>query len=117
MTGIGDRSQLPYAAFCQPDEICKVLDEAIEKKWGISTPKHAGIPYYLAHASRAYGLIDKEAYTDLPTSVVFKKPDGKRTALVYNLSDNPRSVTVYVRGEEVLKGNLPAKMLMAVPIH
>jgi len=37
--------------------------------------------------------------------------------LVYNLSNNPRSVTVYVRGEEVLKGNLPAKMLMAVPIH
>ena len=115
----GDWGQVTaaYAAFCQPDEICKVLDEAIEKKWGISTPKHAGIPYYLAHASRAYGLIDKEAYTDLPTSVVFKKPDGKRTALVYNLSNNPRSVTVYVRGEEVLKGNLPAKMLMAVPLR
>jgi len=115
----GDWGQVTaaYAAFCQPDEICKVLDEAIEKKWGVSTPKHAGIPYYLAHASRAYGLIDKEAYTDLPTSVVFKKADGKRTALVYNLSNTPRSVRVYVRGKEVLKGNLPAKMLMAVPIH
>jgi endoglucanase Acf2 len=114
----GDWGQVTaaYAAFCQPDEMCKVLDEAIEKKWGISTPKHAGIPYYLAHASRAYGLIDKEAYTDLPTSVVFKKPNGKRTALVYNLLNTPRSVRVYVRGKEVLKGSLPAKVLMAVPV-
>lgn len=114
----GDWGQVAaaYAAFCQPDEICKVLDEAIDKKWSIASPKHAGIPYYLAHASRAYGLIDKDSYTDLPTSVVFKKSDGKRTALVYNLSNAPRSVRVYVKGKEVLKGSLPANVLMAVPV-
>jgi hypothetical protein len=104
-----------YAAFCQPDEICKVLDQAIEKKWAIASPKHAGIPYYLAHASRAYGLIDKESYTDLPTSVVFKK-NGQRTALIYNLSNSDRPVRIYVQGNEVLKGNLPAKILIAVPL-
>ena len=92
------------------------MDEAIDKKWSIASPKHAGIPYYLAHASRAYGLIDKDSYTDLPTSVVFKKSDGKRTALVYNLSNAPRSVRVYVKDKEVLKGSLPANVLMAVPV-
>jgi hypothetical protein len=61
-------------------------------------------------------LVDKDSYTDLPTSVVFKKSDGKRTALVYNLSNAPRSVRVYVKGEEVLKGSLPANVLMAVPV-
>ena len=66
-------------------------------------PKHAGIPYYLAHASRAYGLIDKESYTDLPTSVVFKQSDGQRTALVYNLSNFERPVRIYTRGKQVLK--------------
>ena len=114
----GDWGQVSaaYAAFCQPEEICRVLDDAIEKKWKIASHKHAGIPYYLAHASRAYGLIDKEAYTDLPTSVVFKKPDGKRTALVYNLSSQPHAVRVYVKGQKVLEGSLPAKILMAVPL-
>jgi hypothetical protein len=114
----GDWGQVSaaYAAFCQPDEICKVLDQAIEKKWPIASSKHAGIPYYLAHASRAYGLIDKESYTDLPTSVVFKKKDGQRTALVYNLSNSDRPVRIYVKGIEILKGNLPAKVLMAVPV-
>ena len=114
----GDWGQVSaaYAAFCQPEEICRVLDDAIEKKWKIASHKHAGIPYYLAHASRAYGLIDKEAYTDLPTSVVFKKPDGKRTALVYNLSSQPHAVRVYVKGKKVLEGSLPAKILMAVPL-
>ena len=114
----GDWGQVTaaYAAFCQPNEICKVLDQAIEKKWDIASPKHAGIPYYLAHASRAYGLIDKESFTDLPTSVVFKKKDGQRTALVYNLSNSDRPVRIYVKGKEILKGNLPAKVLMAVPV-
>lgn len=114
----GDWGQVTaaYAAFCQPDEICRVLDEAIEKKWAIASSKHAGIPYYLAHASRAYGLIDKESYTDLPTSVVFKKADGQRTALVYNLSNFECPVRIYTQGKQVLKGNLPAKVLMAVPI-
>jgi hypothetical protein len=32
------------------------------------------------------------------------------------MSNTPRSVKVYVRGKEVLKGSLPAKVLMAVPI-
>ena len=114
----GDWGQVTaaYAAFCQPDEICRVLDEAMEKKWKISSPKHAGIPYYLAHASRAYGLIDPESHTDMPTSVVFKKPDGTRTALVYNLSNESKAVTVYVKGKQVLRGNLKAKGLMAVPL-
>ena len=42
----GDWGQVAaaYAAFCQPDEICKVLDEAIEKNWAIASPKHARIP-------------------------------------------------------------------------
>jgi hypothetical protein len=115
----GDWGQVTaaYAAFCQPEEICKVLDEAIEKKWSISSPKHAGIPYYLAHASRAYGLVDKESHTDLPTSIVLKKANGQRTALVYNLSNSPRPVRVYVQGKKVLEGNLPAKVLMAVPLR
>ena len=114
----GDWGQVTaaYAAFCQPDEICRVLDEAMEKKWKISSPKHAGIPYYLAHASRAYGLIDPESHTDMPTSVVFKKMDGTRTALVYNLSNESKAVTVYVKGKQVLRGNLKAKGLMAVPL-
>ena len=114
----GDWGQVTaaYAAFCQPDEICEVLDEAVAKNWKIASPKHAGIPYYLAHASRAYGLIDKEAYTDLPTSVVFKKPDGTRNALVYNLSEEARPVRIFIKGKEVLKGNLPGKALMAVPL-
>jgi hypothetical protein len=114
----GDWGQVTaaYAAFCQPDEICRILDEAIEKKWKISSSKHAGIPYYLAHASRAYGLIDKESHTDLPTSVVLKKADGTRTALVYNLSSESKAVTIYVKGKIVLKGKLPAKVLMAVPL-
>ena len=86
------------------------------KNWKIASPKHARIPYYLAHASRAYGLIDKEAYTDLPTSVVFKKPDGTRNALVYNLSEEARPVRIFIKGKEVLKGNLPGKALMAVPL-
>ena len=115
----GDWGQVSaaYAAFCQPEEICKVLDEAIEKKWSISSPKHAGIPYYLAHASRAYGLVDKESHTDLPTSIVLKKANGQRTALVYNLTNSPRPVQVYVQGKKVLEGNLPAKVLMAVPLR
>ena len=115
----GDWGQVTaaYAAFCQPEEICKVLDEAIEKKWNISSPKHAGIPYYLAHASRAYGLVDKESYTDLPTSIVLKKANGQRTALVYNLSNSPRPVRIYVQGKKVMEGKLPAKVLMAVPLR
>jgi hypothetical protein len=60
-------------------------------------------------------LIDKESYTDLPTSVVFKK-NGQRTALIYNLSNSDRPVRIYVQGNEVLKGNLPAKVLIAVPL-
>tara|TARA_Y100001934_G_scaffold2744_1_gene4192 strand:- start:48 stop:2810 length:2763 start_codon:yes stop_codon:yes gene_type:complete len=114
----GDWGQVTaaYAAFCQPEEICRVLDEAMEKKWRISSPKHAGIPYYLSHASRAYGLIDVESHTDLPTSVVLKKPDGSRTALVYNLSKSTVPVRIFVKGKEVLKGSLPAKVLMAVPL-
>ena len=114
----GDWGQVTaaYAAFCQPDVICEVLDEAVAKNWEIASPKHAGIPYYLAHASRAYGLIDKEAYTDLPTSVVFKKPDGTRTALVYNLSGETRPLKIFLKGKQVLKGNLPAKVLMAIPL-
>ena len=114
----GDWGQVTaaYAAFCQPDVICEVLDQAVAKNWKIASPKHAGIPYYLAHASRAYGLIDKEAYTDLPTSVVFKKPDGTRTALVYNLSGESRPLRIFLKGKEVLKGNLPAKVLMAIPL-
>ena len=88
----------------------------MEKKWKISSPKHAGIPYYLAHASRAYGLIDPESHTDLPTSVVFKKPDGTRTALVYNMSNAGKVVTVYVKGKQVLRGQLKSKGLMAVPL-
>ena len=37
----GDWGQVTaaYAAFCQPDEICRVLDEAMEKKWKISSPR------------------------------------------------------------------------------
>ncbi len=114
----GDWGQVAaaYAAFSQPNEICQVLDEAIEKNWKISSSQHAGIPYYLAHASRAFGLIDKESYTDLPTSVVFKKADGKRTALVHNLSQEPRTVRVFVKGKEILKGILPPRVLMAVPL-
>ena len=114
----GDWGQVTaaYAAFCQPEEMCRVLDEAIEKKWKISSSQHAGIPYYLAHASRAYGLIDPESHTDLPTSVVLKKPDGTRTALVYNLSSEGKVVTVYVKGEQVLRGQLKPKGLMAVPL-
>jgi hypothetical protein len=52
----------------------------------------------------------------MPTSVVFKKPDGTRTALVYNLSNESKAVTVYVKGKQVLRGNLKAKGLMAVPL-
>jgi endoglucanase Acf2 len=114
----GDWGQVTaaYAAFSQPEEICRVLDQAMEKNWKIASPKHAGIPYYLAHASRAYGLIDKESHTDLPTSVVLKKADGTRTALVYNLLNEPKTVTIYVKGKIVLQGKLPAKVLMAVPL-
>ena len=114
----GDWGQVAaaYAAFCQPDEICKVLDEAIDKNWAIASPKHAGIPYYLAHACREYGLVDKDSYTDIPTSVVYKKSDGIRTALVYNLSNTPRLVRVYVKGKEEMKVHLRGNVLVAIPI-
>lgn len=105
-----------YAAFSQPQEICRVLDKAIEGKWKISSPLHAGIPYYLAHACRFFGLIDKESYSDLPTSVVLKKSDGKRTVLVCNLSNHSRAFHVYVRGKEVLKSTLSPMALKAIPL-
>ena len=114
----GDWGQVAaaYAAFSKPDEICRILDEALEKKWKISSPKHSGIPYYLAHVSRAYGLVDMESHTTLPTSVVLKRPDGRRTALLYNLANEKKVVAIFVQGKEVLKGTLPPKALMAVPL-
>ena len=48
--------------------------------------------------------------------MVLKKPDGSRTALVYNLSKSTVPVRIFVKGKEVLKGSLPAKVLMAVPL-
>lgn len=114
----GDWGQVAaaYAAFCQPVEICKILDQAIAGNWKISHHKHAGIPYYLAHASRVYGFVDPESHADLPTSVVLKRPDGKRTVLVYNISNQDQVVTVYVKGKPVMRGSLAPKRLSAVPL-
>ena len=71
-------------------------------------PKTCRYSLLSGSSSRAYVLIDKESYTDLPTSVVFKK-NGQRTALVYNLSNSDRPVRIYVQGKEVLKAIYPPR--------
>ncbi|MEM7456104.1 MAG: glycosyl hydrolase, partial [Planctomycetota bacterium] len=106
-----------YAAFCVPEEVCDALDEAFENKWPIASPRFAGTPYYLAHACRAYGFVDADAYTDLPTSLVMKTSDGRRTAIVYNAGNVDRTIAIYVYGRKVKAETIPANSVRAIPLE
>lgn len=105
-----------YALWSKNTEVCAALDDAFEKGWKISGHGHAGIPYYLAQTTRALGDVDWDSHTSLPTSLVFRKADGRRTAVLWNPKKTDVEVKIFVKGKESVTATCPAGALKSVSL-
>jgi len=72
-----------------------------------------GITYYLAHASRSYGVQDYDYYTSIPSSAVYyNSTNGVRTAVIYNPQSTMQTATIYDNGTSVGSVAAPSHQLI-----
>jgi endoglucanase Acf2 len=98
---------LGYQQFSDPDGALNRLAELWKSDDEIATSKNiAGLAYYFAAANRELGPVAWEAFTDVPTSLVYRRtPTSPYTVVAYNPGATPLKARLFRRD---LKG-LPAE--------
>jgi hypothetical protein len=112
--GVGNVA-LSYLAQFDPDQAARVFDTLWDG--GLATA-HAkdepGPSYWRIHAARALGRMANDAWTDVPTTMVWRDSTSRKlTVAAWNASDHDRPCRVFDQGRQVASIMLPARKIIA----
>lgn len=112
--GVGNVT-LSYLAQFDPDQAAKVFDTLWDG--GLATARakdESGPAYWRIHAARNLGRMAFDAWTDVPTSVVWRDPLTKKLAVsAWNATDADRPCRVFDQGKLVATIVLPPRKIVA----
>jgi hypothetical protein len=112
--GVGNVT-LSYLNLFDPDEAARIFDDLWDKNRGTAHARdESGPTYYRIHAGRALGRMRFDAWTDIPTSVVWQDPKTQRNVVaVYNNADSERDCRVFVQGKHIATIRVPPRRIIA----
>ncbi len=112
--GVGNVT-LSYLNLFDPDEAARIFDDLWDKNRGTAHARdESGPTYYRIHAGRALGRMRFDAWTDIPTSVVWQDPrTGANIVAVYNSAEGDRDCRVFVQGKQIALIRVPPRRLIA----
>jgi hypothetical protein len=111
--GVGNVT-LSYLQIFDPDGAVQIFDKLWDENKGTAHAKdESGPTYYRIHAGRALGTIRWDAWTDIPTSTVYKNAAGKTVVAVYNTSDKEQTCKLFENGKQTGSFQVPARRLVA----
>lgn len=112
-SGVGNVA-LSYLQLFDPDQAAAVFDQLWDANRKTAHAKdEPGPTYYRIHAGRALGTIRWDAWTDIPTSTVYKNAAGKTVVAVYNTSAQEETCHLYENGKNTATFQVPARRLIA----
>ena len=91
----GSQACISAMAFGDPRRVTGIFADAAAKQGKLDGPGSL-IHYWVAHTQQAVGVPDGTVWTDLPTSSVYRQPDGTLNVAAWNPGDKP--ITVTLRG-------------------
>ena len=100
---------LSYLQRHDPLQAAKIFDELREKKMSAAMNADTGhMTYWATHSHLTWGELDFGVRADYPCARAFLK-DGKRTLMVYNAAETPRTVTFFDAATGKAVGTVAAK--------
>lgn len=96
-------------SFADPVRITTLFEEAAQRKAKLDS-RGALIHYWVAHTLQAVGRPATDLWTDLPTSAVYRQPDGTVSVAAWNPGAKP--VTVTLRGGATGSFSVPVGALL-----
>ena len=100
---------LSYLQRHDPLQAAKIFDELREKKMSAAMNADTGhMTYWATHSHLTWGELDFGVRADYPCARAFLK-DGKRTLMVYNAAETPRTVTFFDAATGKAVGTAAAK--------
>ncbi|MBE7212049.1 MAG: discoidin domain-containing protein [Gluconacetobacter diazotrophicus] len=112
-SGVGNVA-LSYLQIFDPDGAAAIFDQLWDGNRKTAHAKdESGPTYYRIHAGRALGTIRWDAWTDLPTSTVYRNAAGRTVVAVYNTSAQEKTCHLYENGRNTAAFTVPARRLVA----
>ena len=111
--GVGNVT-LSYIQLFDPDKAAQIFDTLWDGNKPTAHAKdESGPSYYRIHAGRTLGTIDWNAWTDIPTSTVYRDAAGRAVVAVYNTSDKAQTCNLYESGKKTASFEVPARRLIS----
>ncbi len=105
---------LSYLQIFDPDGAAATFDTLWDGNKATAHAKdESGPTYYRIHAGRTLGAIRWDAWTDIPTSTVYRNVAGKTVAAVYNTSAQEKTCRLFEDGRNTATFQVPARRLIA----
>ncbi|MBN8524801.1 MAG: discoidin domain-containing protein, partial [Planctomycetes bacterium] len=102
---------LNYLATSDPAAAAGVFKRLLDRNAGGVRSAEAGPTYWRIHALRRLGLQRFDAWTDVATSQAFQGADGGMSWVVFNATDQARSVRCFAASKEVATFTAPPRRL------
>lgn len=97
--------------------VVEELDRAFAAKNDLARHGTVAITYAQALARKDLGQVAWDAWTDCPASTVYRAADGTLTAVIFNPSDQARTVQVSVQGAAAGTVAAGARTLTVAPVR
>lgn len=112
-SGVGNVA-LSYLQIFDPNQAAATFDMLWDSNKETAHSKdESGPTYYRIHAGRSLGTIRWDAWTDIPTSTVYRDAAGKTVVAVYNTSDKEKTCRLFEAGKNTATFQVPARRLIA----
>jgi hypothetical protein len=115
-SGVGNIA-LSYLQLFDPTEAARIFDDLWDRNKGaVHAKEEPGPTYYRIHAGRALGTIRWDAWSDIPTSTVYKGADGKTVVAVYNTQETEQKGRLFEQGKLTASFVVPPQKLVAYEV-
>ncbi len=111
--GVGNVA-LSYLQIFDPNQAASIFDTLWDASKGTAHAKdESGPTYWRIHAGRSLGTVRLDAWTDIPTSTVYRNAAGQTVVAVYNTSDKAKTCRLFEAGKQTATFQVPARRLIA----